>query len=89
MFDTYKQRIQNLSFFLSLCFSSFPSFFFPLSLSSFFLLEINFENITIGLHVLYVLNACVKFCSNRMLFTIQSIKLFFMHNLKHKNLKFK
>ena len=40
-----------------------------------------FENLTIGLHVLYVLNTHIKFCSNRILFIIQFINLFFMHNL--------
>ena len=41
-----------------------------------------FKNLTIALHVLYVLNIHVKFCVNWMLFTIQSINLFFMHNFK-------
>ena len=40
-----------------------------------------FENLTVGLHVLYVLNIHVKFHSNRILFTIKSINLFFIHNL--------
>ena len=39
------------------------------------LLDINFENITVGLHALYVLKTHVKFCLNWMLFTIQSINL--------------
>ena len=39
-----------------------------------------FENLTVGLHVLYVLNMHVKFHSNRILFTIKSIKKF-IHNL--------
>ena len=46
-----------------------------------FLLDINFENLTIRLHVLYILNTHVKFRSNRMLFT-RSINLFFIHNFK-------
>ena len=45
-----------------------------------------FENLTAGLHVLYT---HVKFCVNWMLFTIQSINLFSMHNFRYKNLKFK
>ena len=52
----------------------------------------NFENLIVVLHVLYVLNIYVKFHSNRILFTIQSIKLFSMHNFgfkKKKNLKLK
>ena len=46
-----------------------------------FLLDINFENLKIRLHVLYVLNTHVKFRSNRMLFT-RSTNLFFIHNFK-------
>ena len=46
-----------------------------------FLLDINFENLKIRLHVLYVLNTHVKFRLNRMLFT-RSINLFFIHNFK-------
>ena len=42
---------------------------------------IYFENLIVGLHVLYVLNMHVKFHSNGTLFTIKSINLFFMHNL--------
>ena len=41
----------------------------------------NFENLTVRLHVLYILNTHVKFRSNRMLFT-RSINLFFIHNFK-------
>ena len=40
----------------------------------------NFENLTDGLYNFYVLNLHVKFRSNQVLFTIQSIYLFFMHN---------
>ena len=35
-----------------------------------FLLDVNFENLTIEFHVLYVLKTHAKFCSNWMLFTI-------------------
>ena len=35
-----------------------------------FLLNVNFENLTGRLHVLYVLNMHVKFHSNQILFTI-------------------
>jgi len=42
----------------------------------------NFKYITVSLYVLYVLNMYVIFCVNRMLFTIRSINLFFMHNIK-------
>ena len=37
---------------------------------------IYFENLIIGLHVLYILNTYVKFRVNRILFTIR-----FMHNI--------
>ena len=47
----------------------------------------HFENQTIELHVLYVLKKHVKFQANRMLFTIQSINLFFMYNLRLQNLE--
>ena len=42
----------------------------------------NFENLTVELYVLYVLNKHVKFCINRILFTRLSISLYFMHNFK-------
>ena len=48
-----------------------------------------FENLTIELHVLYILNTHVKFCVNWMLFTISSINLFLYIILNYKNLKFK
>ena len=54
-----------------------------------FSLNMNFENLTVRLHVLCALNMRVKFRSNRMLFTIRSIKLFFIHNFLSQNLKFK
>ena len=40
-----------------------------------------FENLTVGLHVLYILNMHVKFHSSWILFTIKFINLFFIHNL--------
>ena len=43
-------------------------------------IAIYFENLIIELHILYALNTYVKFCVNRILFTIWSIKLYFMHN---------
>ena len=60
-----------------------------LNLSYIFLLNVNFENLTVELHNLYVLNLYVKFHSNQILFTIQSINLFFVHNFLLQNLKFK
>ena len=53
----------------------------------FFLLDVNFENITIGLHVLYILNTYVKFCSNWMLFIIQSINIFLIYNILPQKLE--
>ena len=42
----------------------------------------HFENLTIELHILYVLNTHIKFCANWILLIIQSIILHFMHNFK-------
>ena len=39
---------------------------------------IYFENLTIELHIFYVLNIHIKFYISRMLFTIRFIILFFM-----------
>ena len=38
---------------------------------------IYFENLIVGLHVLYILNSRVKFRFNKILFTIRSINFFF------------
>ena len=38
-----------------------------------FFLDVNFENLTIKLYVIYILNTRIKFYLNRMLFTIQII----------------
>ena len=43
-------------------------------------MTIYFENLTIGLHVLYILNTNVKFLATWMLFAIRSINLFFIYN---------
>ena len=48
-----------------------------------------FENLTIKLHVLYVLKTNVKFHVNQMLFTIQSISIYLYIILGYKNSKFK
>ena len=50
---------------------------------------IYFENLTIELQVLYVLKTYAKFYVNQILFTIQSINLFFMYNFKLQKLKIK
>ena len=47
----------------------------------------NFENLTIEFHVPYVLNMHIKIRSNWMLFTIRSIKLFFIHNFRSQKLE--
>ena len=47
-------------------------------------LGVNFENITVEFHVPYVLNMYIKFYSNHILFTMQSINLYFIHNFSHK-----
>ena len=46
------------------------------------LLDVNFENLTVEFHVIYVLNMRIKFRSNWILFTIWSINLFFIYNFK-------
>ena len=48
-------------------------------------LGVNFENITVEFHVSYVLNMYIKFHSNNILFTMQSINLYFIHNFSHKH----
>ena len=40
-------------------------------------IAIYFENLIIGLHILYALIKHVKFCTNQLLFTIQSINFFY------------
>ena len=49
---------------------------------SYLFFGVNFENLTVEFHIFYVLNMHIKFRSNRMLFTIRSINLFFIHNFK-------
>jgi len=46
-----------------------------------------FENLIVGLYVLYILNKHVKFCINYMLFNIKSINLFFIHNFRLQKFK--
>ena len=47
-----------------------------------------FENLTIGLHLIYVLNIHANFDDNWMSFTIQSINSYFMHYFKLQKLEF-
>ena len=46
-----------------------------------------FENLTIELLVLYILKIHVEFHANQILFTTQSINLFFMYNFKLQKFK--
>ena len=50
-------------------------------------ITIYFENLIIELHICYVFKTRVKFYANWILFTIQSINLFFMYNFKLQKLK--
>ena len=52
-------------------------------------MNLYFENITIGLHGLYVLNMHANFYDNQMLFTIRSIISSFMYYFKLQKLEFK
>ena len=54
-----------------------------------FNVAIYFENLTVELHVLYVLKIHIKFYVNQMLFIIWSINLNFYVILDYKNSKFK
>ena len=57
-------------------------------LSNNLLMNLYFENFTIGLHILYVLNMHANFHINQILFTIQSINSSFMHYFKLQKLEF-
>ena len=48
---------------------------------------VNFEKLTVKFHVPYILNKHFKIRSNWMLFTIRSIKLFFIHNFRLQKLE--
>ena len=54
----------------------------PSNLLCVFFSGVNFENLTIEFHIPYVLNMHIKFLSNRILFTIRSINLFFIQNFR-------
>ena len=53
------------------------------------LLDSYFENSTVELHILYVLNMHANFHANQMQFTIRSINSSFMHYFKLQILEFK
>ena len=48
---------------------------------------VSFENLIVEFHVLYVLNMYINFHSNKMLFTIRLINLFFIHNFRLQKLE--
>ena len=50
-------------------------------------MTIYFENLIIRLHVICVLSTHVKFCTNWILFIVQSINFFSMHNLRQQKLE--
>ena len=58
------------------------------TISNNLLMNLYFENSTIKLHVLYVLNVHTKFHTNRMLFTIRSINSSFICYFKLQKLEF-
>jgi len=79
---------------ISTMFVSSNKIFLQISLEKFFSkflyfssFSVNFESLTVEFHVPYVLNIYIKFRSNRMLFTIQLINLFFTNNFKSKKLE--
>ena len=79
---------------ISTMFLSSNKIFLQISLEKFFSkslyfssFSVNFESLTAEFHVPYVLNIYIKFRSNRMLFTIQLINLFFTYNFKSKQLE--
>ena len=49
---------------------------------------INFENLTVELHIFYALNINIEFCVNLILFNIWSINLCLYIILNYKNLDF-
>ena len=55
-----------------------------LNLSYISFLGVNFENLTVKFHIPYFLNMYIKFRSNRILFIIWSMNLFFIHNFRLK-----
>ena len=43
---------------------------------------VNFENLTVEFHILYILNKHIGFYINKMLFIIRPMNLFFIHNFR-------
>ena len=48
---------------------------------------VNFENLTVKFHILYILNKHINFYINQMLFIIRPINLFFIHNFRSQKLE--
>ena len=53
-----------------------------LNFSYIIFLGVNFENLTVEFHILYVINMHIKFHLNQILFTIWLINLFFIYNFR-------
>ena len=53
------------------------------------LLNSYFENLTVGLYILYVFNMHANFYTNQMLFTIRFINSYVMQHCKLQKLEFK
>ena len=51
--------------------------------------QLYFENLIVGLYVLYILNMYANFHINHMLFNIRSINSYFIHYFKLQKLDFK
>ena len=51
-------------------------------------MNLYFENFTVGLHILYVLNMHASFHTNQMLFTILFINSYFIYYFKLQKLEF-
>ena len=64
--------------------------FFKLSWSLFiYLLNMNFENLIVKLHVFYVFNMHIKFRFSRVFFIIRLMNFIFMHNSLPQKFKIK
>lgn len=63
-------------------------FYVVIVLLYFLLLNVNYENIAVILHVIYIIfNTHIKFQLNQILFTILSITLFFVYNFLPQKLE--
>ena len=58
-----------------------------LNFSYIIFLGVNFENLTVKFHILYVINMHIKFHLNQILFTIWLINLFFIYNFRLQKLE--